>query len=164
MGHYQQPHPAGGRREHRLVQVSASTAMTDLARELIDAGQPVINLSSGEPDFPTPRHVIDAAYQAALGGDTKYTAQNGTPALKRAVQRKFKRENRLDYTLDEIIVGNGGRQVNFNATMTPPVGLGQPVPGEPQLKSGNRPLATTCVLQSGPIPSGNPVFLRSNTI
>ena len=103
------------------VQVSASTAMTDLARELIDAGQPVINLSSGEPDFPTPRHVIDAAYQAALGGDTKYTAQNGTPALKRAIQRKFKRENRLDYTLDEIIVGNGGRRIatdtNFVAAL-----------------------------------------------
>ena len=99
------------------VQVSASTAMTDLARELIEAGQPVISLSSGEPDFPTPPHVIEAAYQAALSGDTKYTAQNGTPALKRAIQRKFKRENRLDYALDEIIVGNGGRQVIFNAIM-----------------------------------------------
>ncbi len=99
------------------VQVSASAAMTDLARDLIAAGQPVISLSSGEPDFPTPRHVIDAAYEAALGGDTKYTAQNGTPALKRAIQRKFRRDNRLEYELDEIIIGNGGKQVIFNAIM-----------------------------------------------
>jgi aspartate aminotransferase len=99
------------------VQVSASTAMTDLARELIAAGQPVISLSSGEPDFRTPRHIIDAAYNAALGGDTKYTAQNGTPALRMAIQRKFKRENHLDYALDEIIVGNGARQVVYNAIM-----------------------------------------------
>ena len=99
------------------VQVSASMAMTDLARELVEAGQQVIGLSSGEPDFPTPHHVIEAAYKAALGGDTKYTAQNGTPALKSAIQRKFLRENRLDYALDEIIVGNGGRQVVFNAIM-----------------------------------------------
>jgi aspartate aminotransferase len=99
------------------VQVSASAAMTARARDMGARGIQVISLSSGEPDFPTPRHAIEAAYQAALSGDTKYPPQGGTLALKQAVQRKFRRDNNLDYALDEIIVGNGGKQVIFNAFM-----------------------------------------------
>ncbi|MBV1797483.1 pyridoxal phosphate-dependent aminotransferase [Siccirubricoccus sp. G192] len=99
------------------VQVSASAAMTARARDMGARGIQVISLSSGEPDFPTPRHAIEAAYQAALAGDTKYPPQGGTLALKQAVQRKFRRDNNLDYALDEIIVGNGGKQVIFNAFM-----------------------------------------------
>jgi aspartate aminotransferase len=104
---------------HRLaeVKVSASAAMTARARELRAQGIEVISLSSGEPDFPTPRHAIEAAYKAALLGDTKYPPQGGTPALKAAIQRKFRRDNALDYGMDEIIVGNGGKQVIFNALM-----------------------------------------------
>ncbi len=99
----------------RNVKVSASAAMTDMARELRAAGTKIISLSSGEPDFPTPAHAVEAAHRAALSGDTKYPNQAGTPALKRAVQAKFKRENNLDYALDEILVANGGKQIIFNA-------------------------------------------------
>jgi len=99
------------------VKVSASAAMAARAREMRAQGIPVISLANGEPDFPTPRHAIEAAYKAALMGDTKYPPQGGTLALKAAIQRKFKRDNALDYSLDEIIVGNGGKQVIFNAFM-----------------------------------------------
>ena len=99
------------------VKVSASAAMTARARDLRAQGIAVISLSNGEPDSPTPRHAIEAAYKAALMGDTKYPPQGGTVALKQAIQRKFRRDNALDYALDEIIVGNGGKQVIFNAFM-----------------------------------------------
>lgn len=99
------------------VQESASAAMTDKARALRAAGVKVISLSSGEPDFPTPGHAVAAGVAAAEGGDTKYPSQNGTIALKQAVQRKFRRDNNLDYTLDEILICNGGKQVIFNAFM-----------------------------------------------
>src|SRR5260370_123576 len=95
----------------KSVKISASAAMTDKARELRDAGVKIISLSSGEPDFPTPSHAIEAAHQAALAGDTKYPLQPGTVALRSAVQRKFKRENNLDYALDEILAPNGGTQI-----------------------------------------------------
>ncbi|MCX7374915.1 MAG: pyridoxal phosphate-dependent aminotransferase [Alphaproteobacteria bacterium] len=97
--------------------VSASVIMGVKARELAAQGIKVISLNAGEPDFPTPDHAIEAAHQAALRGDTKYPPQDGTPALKAAVQRKFKRDNNLDYALDEIIIGNGGKQIIFNALM-----------------------------------------------
>jgi aspartate aminotransferase len=99
------------------VKVSASAAMTDKARELGAAGIKVISLSSGEPDFATPAHAVEAAHQAALAGDTKYPPQAGTRALKAAIQKKFKRENKLDYALDEILVANGGKQIIFNALL-----------------------------------------------
>jgi aspartate aminotransferase len=99
------------------VKVSASAAMTQRARELRGQGIAVISLSNGEPDFASPPHAIEAAHQAALRGDTKYPPQGGTPALKAAIARKFKRDNGLDYAAEEIIVGNGGKQVIFNAFM-----------------------------------------------
>ena len=98
-------------------QISASVVMTMKGRELAAKGIKVISLASGEPDFPTPPHAIEAAYRAAREGDTKYPPQDGTRALKEAVQRKFKRDNNLDYALDEIIVTNGGKQSIFNALM-----------------------------------------------
>jgi aspartate aminotransferase len=98
-------------------QVSASVRMTMMGRELAAKGVKVVSLASGEPDFPTPPHAIEAAYRAAREGDTKYPPQDGTRALKEAVQRKFKRDNNLDYTLDEILVTNGGKQSIFNALM-----------------------------------------------
>ncbi|WNJ93568.1 pyridoxal phosphate-dependent aminotransferase [Bosea sp. 685] len=101
----------------KTVKISASAAMTDRARELRAQGVKIISLSSGEPDFATPAHAIEAAYNAALAGDTKYPPQDGTKALKAAVQRKFKRDNRLDYELDEILIGNGGKQIIFDAIM-----------------------------------------------
>jgi aspartate aminotransferase len=99
------------------VSVSASVIMTIKARELAAQGIKVISLASGEPDFPSPPHAIEAAHQAALAGDTKYPPQDGTRRLKEAVQRKFKRDNNLDYALDEIMVTNGGKQSIFNAFM-----------------------------------------------
>ena len=99
------------------ISLSASVVMTIKGRELAAKGVKVISLASGEPDFPTPPHAIEAAHQAALAGDTKYPPQDGTRAMKEAVQRKFRRDNRLDYALDEIMVANGGKQCIFNAFM-----------------------------------------------
>ena len=64
----------------KTVKVSASAAMTDKARELRDAGVKIVGLSSGEPDFPTPPHAVEAAHRAAVAGDTKYPAMPGTVA------------------------------------------------------------------------------------
>ncbi len=97
------------------VAVSASVTMTMRARALRAAGHRVIILDIGEPDFDTPAHAIEAAYRAALAGDTHYPPQDGTPALKEAIQRKFARDNGLDYALDEIMVANGGKQIIANA-------------------------------------------------
>ncbi|GBQ77555.1 aspartate aminotransferase [Acetobacter malorum DSM 14337] len=91
--------------------------MTDKATALKAEGIRVISLSSGEPDFPTPPHVVEAAVEAARAGDTKYPPQAGKPALKKAVRNKFLRENNLDYALDEILVANGGKQIIFDAIM-----------------------------------------------
>jgi aspartate aminotransferase len=99
------------------VSLAASVQMTIKARELKAAGKPVITLTTGEPNFDSPPHAIEAAHQAALKGDTKYPPQDGTRALKEAVQRKFKRDSNLDYALEEIGVSNGGKQCLFNAIM-----------------------------------------------
>jgi aspartate aminotransferase len=108
--------PALSRRISR-VELAASVRMTIKARELRAAGKPVITLTTGEPNFDSPRHAIEAAYQAALKGDTKYPPQDGTRVLKEAIQRKFMRDSRLDYALEEITVSNGGKQCLFNAIM-----------------------------------------------
>ncbi|PCK79193.1 pyridoxal phosphate-dependent aminotransferase [Rhizobium sophoriradicis] len=99
------------------VSISASAAMTQRARELAAKGIKVVSLSSGEPDFPTPAHAIEAAHAAALAGDTKYPPMDGTPALKAAIIRKFKRDNNLDYDASQIVVSGGGKQVIFNAML-----------------------------------------------
>jgi len=99
----------------KAVAPSASAQMTARARALADAGTNVISLSSGEPDFDSPAHAVEAAHAAALAGDTKYPPIDGTRALKEAIRRKFARENGLDYALDEILVGNGAKQVIFDA-------------------------------------------------
>ena len=99
------------------VQVAASVQMTIRARELRAQGVDIIQLTIGEPNFARPRHAIEAAHEAALQGETKYPPQDGTPALKQAIQRKFQRDSGLDYALDEICVTNGGKQAIFNALM-----------------------------------------------
>ncbi|API57113.1 aspartate aminotransferase (plasmid) [Rhizobium leguminosarum] len=99
------------------VSISASAAMTQRARELAAKGIKVVSLSSGEPDFPTPAHAIEAAHAAALAGDTKYPPMDGTPALKAAIISKFKRDNNLDYDASQIVVSGGGKQVIFNAML-----------------------------------------------
>lgn len=99
------------------VSVSASAAMSQRARDLAANGVKVISLSSGEPDFPTPANAVEAAHAAALAGDTKYPPLDGTPALRQAIARKFKRDNNLDYDLTEIVVAGGGKQIIFNAVL-----------------------------------------------
>jgi aspartate aminotransferase len=101
----------------KRVQVAASVQMTIKARELRAAGKDVITLTTGEPNFDSPPHAIEAAHQAALRGETKYPPQDGTKALKEAIQRKFKRDSGLDFALDEIAVSNGGKQCIYNAIM-----------------------------------------------
>jgi len=92
-------------------------AVTSKAREMRAAGKDVIGLGAGEPDFDTPDNIKEAAIEAIKKGDTKYTAVDGTPALKKAIQNKFSRENGLSYELDQITVGTGGKQVLYNAFM-----------------------------------------------
>ncbi len=99
------------------VTVSASVAMTQKARDLAAQGVSVVTLSTGEPDFPTPPHAIEAAYAAALGGDTRYPPTDGTPTLRAAIARKFKRDNNLDYDVSQIITAGGAKQIIFNAMM-----------------------------------------------
>ncbi len=99
------------------IKPSATIAVSTKARELKAAGRDVIGLGAGEPDFDTPDNIKAAAIAAIKAGDTKYTAVDGTPALKQAIQAKFKRDNDLDYALDEITVGTGGKQVLYNALM-----------------------------------------------
>ena len=111
------------------VQVAASVQMTIRARELRAQGVDIIPLTIGEPNFASPRHAIEAAHQAALHGETKYPPQDGTPALKQAIQRKFKRDSGLEFALDEICVTNGGKQAIFNAlvaTLNPGDEVGDP--------------------------------------
>ena len=91
--------------------------MTIKARAMRAEGVEVIALTIGEPDFASPPHAIEAAHQAALRGETKYPPQDGVPALKQAIQRKFKRDAGMDVALDEIMVANGGKQVIFDALM-----------------------------------------------
>jgi aspartate aminotransferase len=101
----------------RLDRVSPSQtiAIATKARALKAAGRDVISLSAGEPDFDTPQNVKDAAIRAIQSGDTKYTDVAGTPALRKAVAEKFRRDSGLDYKPEEIIVSTGGKQVIFNA-------------------------------------------------
>ncbi|MBB4186734.1 pyridoxal phosphate-dependent aminotransferase [Sinorhizobium terangae] len=80
-------------------------------------GKPVIILGAGEPDFDTPDHVKQAAWDAIQRGETKYTALDGTPELKKAIREKFQRENGLAYETDEITVATGAKQILFNAMM-----------------------------------------------
>ena len=99
----------------KRIKPSATMAVTQKARELKAAGKDIIGLGAGEPDFDTPENIKKAAIQAINDGDTKYTPVDGTPELKQAIKAKFKRENNLDYELDEISVGTGGKQIIFNA-------------------------------------------------
>ena len=101
----------------KRIKPSPTIAVTQKARELRAAGKDVIGLGAGEPDFDTPKNIKEAAIQAIKDGDTKYTVVDGTPALKKAIVDKFKRENNLIYSTDQITVGTGGKQVLYNTFM-----------------------------------------------
>jgi aspartate aminotransferase len=99
------------------IKPSPTMAATALAAKLKAEGRDVIGLGAGEPDFDTPDHIKAAANAAIARGETKYTAADGTPALKKAIAAKFKRENNLDYALDQVTVACGGKHIIFNAMM-----------------------------------------------
>ena len=101
----------------KRIKPSPTIAVSQKARELRAAGKDVIGLGAGEPDFDTPINIKNAAIKAIRSGDTKYTAVDGTPALKNAIIKKFKKENNLKYSIEEITVGTGGKQVLYNAFM-----------------------------------------------
>jgi aspartate aminotransferase len=103
----------------RLNRISPSQtiAISSKARALQAAGRDIISLSAGEPDFDTPAHIKQAAIAAIESGQTKYTDVAGTPALRKAVAEKFRRDSGIDYKPEEIIVATGGKQVIFNAML-----------------------------------------------
>jgi aspartate aminotransferase len=139
------------------IKPSPTIAVTNLARELKALGRDIIGLGAGEPDFDTPEHIKEAAIAAIRRGETKYTAVDGTPELKRAVAQKFARENGLDYGQDEITVGAGGKQVLYNAlmaTLNPGDEVVIPAPfwvsyPDMVLLAGGTPVPVTCPEQTG---------------
>ena len=139
------------------IKPSPTIAVTSLARELKAAGRDVIGLGAGEPDFDTPDSIKEAAIAAIRAGQTKYTAVDGTPELKAAVAAKFKRENGIDFGLDEISVGTGGKQIIYNAlmaTLNPGDEVVIPAPywvsyPDMVLLAGGTPTIVTCPDQTG---------------
>lgn len=105
---------------HRMARIKPSPTLAISARaaEMKALGDDVIGLAAGEPDFDTPQHIKDAAIAALSQGKTKYTAVEGTLALRKAIARKFKQENNLDYQPNQIIVGTGAKHVIFNALLS----------------------------------------------
>ena len=101
----------------KRIKPSPTIAVTQKAKELKASGKDIIGLGAGEPNFDTPDNIKQAAIKAIKDGDTKYTAVDGTPALKDAIVKKFQRENNLEYQVDQITVGAGGKQVIYNAMM-----------------------------------------------
>ena len=105
-----------------LIKPSPTLAVTAKAKALKAEGKDVIGLGAGEPDFDTPENVKQAAYDAIKSGKTKYTPVDGIPELKEAIVKKFNKENRLNYELNNITVGCGAKHVIFNiiaATINP---------------------------------------------
>ena len=96
------------------VKPSPTLAVTARAAELKAAGQDIIGLGAGEPDFDTPQHIKEAAIAAINSGMTKYTAVDGTASLKTAIINKFKRDNGLEYKPEQILVSCGGKQSFYN--------------------------------------------------
>ena len=139
------------------VQPSQTIAVTNKARELKAAGHDIIGLGAGEPDFDTPDSIKQAAVEAIWDGQTKYTAVDGTPELKKAICAKFERENGLSYAPDQITVGTGGKQVLFNAlsaTLNPGDEVVIPAPywvsyPDMVLLCGGTPVIAECPSQTG---------------
>ena len=139
------------------VKPSATIAVTQKARELKAAGRHIIDLSVGEPDFDTPDHIKQAGIDAIRRGETKYPPVAGIAPLKQAISDKFKRENRLDYTTDQVIVGTGGKQILYNAfvaTLNPGDEVLIPAPywvsyPEMVMLNGGEPRFIECPIETG---------------
>ncbi len=104
----------------RILQMSESATikMAQMARDLAAKGHDVISLSLGEPDFDTPQHIKDAAAKALTDGYTKYTPVPGLVELRKAIVTKFKRDNNLDFDINQIVVSNGAKQSIANLALT----------------------------------------------
>lgn len=139
------------------VKPSASMAVSMAAKALRATGVDVIDLGLGEPDFPTPVHIVESAFKAAAAGETLYTASAGTQALRAAIAEKFRRENGLDYSPDETTVANGAKQIIFNAllaTLNPGDEAILPTPyfvSYPEMVKllGGTPITPACPSESG---------------
>ena len=139
------------------IKPSPSSMATQRSRALKAAGHDVVGLTAGEPDFDTPPNVIEAVVRAMAASKTKYTDIGGTPELKAAVRDKFLRENQLEYSTAEVIVGTGGKQVIFNALMaTVQKGVEVIVPApfyvsypDIVMLAGGTPVPVTCPPEKG---------------
>ena len=139
------------------IKPSPSSMATQRSRALKAAGHDVVGLTAGEPDFDTPPNVVEAVVRAMAASKTKYTDIGGTPELKAAVRDKFLRENQLEYSTAEVIVGTGGKQVIFNALMaTVQKGVEVIVPApfyvsypDLVLLAGGTPVPVTCPPEKG---------------
>jgi aspartate aminotransferase len=96
------------------IKPSATMAVSDKAKKLKSQGVKIVSMGSGEPDFDTPVNIQKAATQAITAGETRYTPVDGTPQLKKAICEKFKKENGLDYSVNDVMVSSGGKQVFYN--------------------------------------------------
>ena len=99
------------------IKPSMTVGINIKAKAMKEEGKDVIVLAAGEPDFNTPKNIRDAANNAMEEGKTKYVPGKGTPELQKAIQKKFKEDNNIDYSLDEIICGVGGKHIIYNAMM-----------------------------------------------
>lgn len=141
----------------RRVTLSANAAAKSRVTELRESGLDILDLTTGEPDFDTPAHIKQAALAALERGETKYTATPGTRALRQAIQRKLLAENRLDFELAEIVVGNGAKGIIFNAfaaTLDEGDEVLVPVPYWPTFPdsvrfNGGLPVLLDCPLEQG---------------
>ena len=139
------------------VQPSATVGMNTLANQLKREGRDVIGLAAGEPDFDTPQHIKDAASKAMAEGKTKYAPPAGIPELREAIVRKLKRDNDLDYAIDQISVSCGGKQTIYNAltaTLDPGDEVIIPAPywvsyTDITLLSGGEPVVVECPVEQG---------------
>ena len=139
------------------IKPSATMVITAKAVKLKREGKKVIGLSAGEPDFDTPDHVKKAAIDAINKGYTKYTNVEGIPELRQAIVDKFKKDNDLSYSIDEVIVGTGGKQILYNALVSSinkddeviipaPYWVSYP---DMTLLAGGKPIIVSCSIETG---------------
>ena len=144
-------------RRVQRVSLSANAAAKSRATALRETGRDIIDMTTGEPDFDTPEHIKQAAYAAIDAGATKYTPTPGIKPLREAIAQKLQRENRLDYPLASIVVGNGAKQIIFNAfaaTLDDGDEVLVPVPYWPSFPdivrvNGAEPVFIECGLEQG---------------
>jgi len=101
----------------KRIKPSMTVGINVKANALRAEGKDVLVLAAGEPDFDTPSNIRKAAFDAMESGQTRYVPGKGTPVLQKAIQSKFIKDNNLEYSLDEIIVGVGGKHIIYNAMM-----------------------------------------------